>query len=353
MSAIKPYFSYKAKASDRDLINSTVNYRGVTKRYFSSLDAEIYIGEEHIIDISKIDFNYSEQKLPMYGFNSFIPSRIFVGQKIVQGTFVINFTEVGYIANLLEKITPSDYSSTYDKVGVSCDPANAPTFAKCFDILIGYGGYNVSNEQSLNNTCQIIKGAYINGFQQVLDISGEPIYEMYSFIAKDIIFDKKPPIMVTPEPNDAPQGKGGKGMTFNYGIADNSSTQEVSNIKINSSNDPNYVGVIANVTHSILSSDSSLIEATFQLLNDENNEIENVKLTISDNEIGLSKTYTLNYYNASWVFKLDKIDTDKIKSKLKSGKSANCFLEFDLRRKNLNTVENLNKNIAMHKNTGY
>ena len=33
MTNIKPYFTYGAKASDRDLINSTVNYGGKLKRY--------------------------------------------------------------------------------------------------------------------------------------------------------------------------------------------------------------------------------------------------------------------------------------------------------------------------------
>ena len=172
MTNIKPYFTYGAKASDRDLVNSTVNYGGKLKRYFSSLDAEVFIGGERIVDINRIDFNYTEQKMPIYGFNSFLLSRIFVGQKIVQGTFVINFTEVGYIANLLDRIDGSSLSSPFDKVGISCDIYNTAMFKKCFDILIGYGGYNVPEEASLNNTCQVIRGVYISVFQQILDTSG-------------------------------------------------------------------------------------------------------------------------------------------------------------------------------------
>ena len=66
MPSIKPYFSYGKFSHDRDLITSTTTYSGVKKRYFSSLDAEIYIGGERILDIVRIDFMYEEKKLPYY-----------------------------------------------------------------------------------------------------------------------------------------------------------------------------------------------------------------------------------------------------------------------------------------------
>ena len=118
----KPYFSYGVQASDRDLITSTTTYAGKHKRYFSSLDAEIYIGDERVEDIVRIDFTYEEKKLPIYGFNSFLPSKVLVGQKIIQGTFVINFTEVGYLVKLLDKVKESEIADKYDKIGISCDP---------------------------------------------------------------------------------------------------------------------------------------------------------------------------------------------------------------------------------------
>ncbi|MEG1494737.1 MAG: hypothetical protein RR406_00335 [Bacilli bacterium] len=185
----KPYFTYGASASDRDLITSTTTYSGVHKRYFSSLDAEVFAGEERLLDIVRIDFSYEEKKLPYYGFNSFVPSKIFVGQKIVQGTFVINFTEAGYMAKLLQKIDKSELSSDYDLIGQSCNNENAPLFGKQFDILVGYGGHKVASETSLNSTHMVIQGVCINGYQQILDTSGEPVMEVYSFIAKAIKFD--------------------------------------------------------------------------------------------------------------------------------------------------------------------
>ena len=80
--ATKPYFTHgvNMSASDRDLVTSTTMYNGQLKRYFSSLDAEIFIAGERILDIVRLDFSYEEKKMPYYGFNSYWPSRIFVGQ---------------------------------------------------------------------------------------------------------------------------------------------------------------------------------------------------------------------------------------------------------------------------------
>lgn len=60
----KPYFTYgvNMSASDRDLVTSTTMYNGQLKRYFSSLDAEVFIGGERILDIVRLDFLTKKRK---------------------------------------------------------------------------------------------------------------------------------------------------------------------------------------------------------------------------------------------------------------------------------------------------
>ena len=70
-------------------------------------------------------------------------------------------------------------------------------------------------------------------------------------------------------------------------------------------------------------------------------------------EIGLSKTYSFNYFGGLWVCRLNKEDTDKIKKKLKDNKVANCLLEFELKRKDSNDIENISKQVGMYKSQGY
>ena len=145
--------------------------------------------------------------------------------------------------------------------------------------------------RSLNNTCQVIRGVYINGFQQILDTSGEPIYEVYSFIAKDITF-------VKPEVVTQVIGKGKSidtNISYDYGVAESRLITEADTIKRNSNNNSEYLGITTDVTHSILNNESSMININFELSRNDD-DIDNVKLTIADNEIGLSKTYSFNYF---------------------------------------------------------
>ena len=340
--SIKPYFTYGVPASDRDLITSTTNYGGVHKRYFSSLDAEIFIGGERILDINRIDFSYEEKKLPYYGFNSFVPSKIFVGQKIVQGTFVINFTEAGYIAKLLQKIEKSDLSSEYDLIGQACSEENAPLFGKQFDILVGYGGYNVANEASLNNTHLVIQGAVINGYQQMLDTSGEPVMEMYSFIAKAIKFDG----FKYPKKSDNPvitEDKNNNDLSTNrkwaYRVVEKRMTNEVTELKDRCNNDKKLLGIVVDVSHSLHKKDDKshiYIDFVDQLNSNSNCRIADtpVTLTIADNEVNISRVIqsfkktegTDGHYGAI----LNESETSLIKKKLStnSQKLVSCVIKY-------------------------
>lgn len=339
---MKSYFTYGTTASNRDLVTSTVKYNNTLKRYFSSLDAEIFIGGERILDINRIDFSYEEKKLPIYGFNSFIPSRIIVGQKIIQGTFVINFTEVGYIANLLEKVDESAIANEWDLVGQSCDPNNAALFKKSFDILIGYGGYDVPEETSYKSTYQILQGVYINGYQQILDTSGEPIYEVYSFIARNLAFSKKkieeplPPIQHI-------VGDKGEKSTFikveedKVDIVDKNENDKPINKDIISV-DLKYIP-LTDITSKIrLLFSNNILEKT----------ITDVRVNIADIEIQMSKSFVLKREGTEWVYYLTKLDTDKLNRKFKKNNNMNCILEVKIKNSD-GTITNKTKSVKMYK----
>lgn len=346
----KPYFTYGVQASDRDLITSTTTYAGKHKRYFSSLDAEIYIGDERVEDIVRIDFTYEEKKLPIYGFNSFLPSKVLIGQKIIQGTFVINFTEVGYLVNLLEKVKESEIADKYDKIGISCDPWNNALFKKCFDIVIGYGGYKIDKENSYNSTFQILQGVYINGYQQILDTSGEPIKEVYSFIARNLAY-KSTADEGSSSSNNQQQNPEAESSDHGYAIVEQRVTSEVNRIKGMAQKNKNFLGIITDVVAKKYDKSTSRIIVSFpKILNKkEGDKIDKVKLTISDNELNISKTFSLSYFDKKWVAKLNKEETDKVMKKINDNKLVNCQIEFELKRTDINTTYTVNKHVGMHK----
>ena len=338
---MKSYFTYGTTASNRDLVTSTVKYSNTLKRYFSSLDAEIFIGGERILDINRIDFSYEEKKLPIYGFNSFIPSRIIVGQKIIQGTFVINFTEVGYIANLLEKIDESAIANEWDLVGQSCDPNNAALFKKSFDILIGYGGYDVPEETSYKATYQILQGVYINGYQQILDTSGEPIYEVYSFIARNLAFTKQ---KVEEELDPVEQIVGDKGETDTFvPTVKEDEVEIVDENQTTGTIDDNTIAV--NLRY--VSDSNSRIKLVFTD-NTVKRTVTSTRLTIADVEIGMSKSYVLKQQGTDWIYYLTKTDIDKLNKKFSKNSYMECTLEVKIKKSD-NTISNKTKSVRMYK----
>lgn len=114
---MKPYYIHGSNAlRERELMTSVVERPTGTKRYFSTIEAEIYFGGKFMDDIVQLDFSIEERKIPIYGYNSFYANRIIPGRKLLQGTFVINFTKGGSLYNLLGSMDDSIYKSDFDKL---------------------------------------------------------------------------------------------------------------------------------------------------------------------------------------------------------------------------------------------
>ena len=362
--AEKPYFTHGVNlaASDRDLVTSTTMYSGQLKRYFSSLDAEVFIGGERILDIVRLDFSYEEKKMPFYGFNSFLPSRIFVGQKIIQGTFAINFTEPGYIAKLLQKIEGSAAQDSTSLVGQTCSLENSPLFGKAFDILVGYGGFNVENEASFRNTHQILEGVMVNGYSQILDTSGEPVMEVYSFMAKNLKFGgyefDKNSYNDDIASSDSDIGSSGPTHLGGIEIVEKRISGDVADLRDKCHKDSTLLGVIVDVTNALhIKDDKSHIYIDFAFLNDNKTYVkENVSLTIHDNELGISETYTLiKKKDNTFGYILDEAKTKLVKEKLSGKKGSQKLISCSISGAFMHDGkrEPFNKKVCMRPGTNY
>ncbi len=198
------YYTYEGNLRDRNKFTSTVNTSFGMKRYFSSLDTEVYFGAKQVDEIVAFDFTIAEPKLPIYGFNSFYANRIVSGRRTIQGTFAVNFTGVFYLLNILNAIDDSVLKATYTAPGSDtaidyeslvgrCEGddstglgiGNSAVFRKIFDITLSYG-YGKSDNKTYNGCYQTLVGVQIVDYRQALDTEGNPILDMYSFIAKDL-----------------------------------------------------------------------------------------------------------------------------------------------------------------------
>lgn len=220
--------------------------------YYSGTDIRIYFGDLWIDEVVEIDFTLQEQVAPIYGYASHTWDKVARGNRFVQGSFIINFKEAGYLQTILNSLSsemsqenewfdPQEFNGniTYSKDGQSITEAqrNVPVeyVIKNFDALADqfedslwgkqsdfnsftkgrvndsffYGTYDNSYNQSLKDhgfnilltygdapdpsrgsngfkTAQTIVDVQLTGVSQRVDPSGNPIQEVYTFIAKDV-----------------------------------------------------------------------------------------------------------------------------------------------------------------------
>ena len=183
------YYKYSASMNDRTYFTSVVTTTaGNIKRYFSNVESEVYFGDKEMEDIYQFQFSIDEKVLPVYGYNCYHASELVSGQRIIQGQFILNYTNEQEIKTTLGEIDSSVYESILaDEYHPSGGSISDPIYNKLFDIMIGYGYYNVKDKQTYNATCQTIVGCKISGMQKVIDSTGQPIMEVYNFVAMDFI----------------------------------------------------------------------------------------------------------------------------------------------------------------------
>lgn len=223
--------------------NRTVNYERFPSEYFSGGDIKIYFEDTFLDECTMLQFVLAEQVLPIYGYNSYTFDDVLRGNRIIQGTFRINFKDRGYLFGLLEHIleektdmikddvknqdrmiaedldklylyAEEGWSREFDFMSQKFEDAiwnrqsrkdtqriNEPFFPKKgFDIIITYGPYKRAEYQDVEKyyqkfigkgTVKAIYGVQLTSVQQIIDMSGKPIEEEYTFIAKDLDREEK------------------------------------------------------------------------------------------------------------------------------------------------------------------
>ncbi len=312
------YYTYEGNLRDRNKFTSTVNTTFGTKRYFSQLDTEVYFGAEQIDEMAAIDFTVSEPKLPIYGFNSFYANRIVSGRRTIQGTFAINFTSTTYLLNIFNRIddsilkakynpTGSDLLLDYESLLYRCEGedstglgiGNNAIFSKIFDITLSYGYGKTEGKQTYNSCWQTLVGVQIVDYRQALDTEGNPILDMYSFIAKDIRYidagSESSSSEKIPEPKPTPTEKPQTQTQVEERIPrankniDNQDRKDVYNITQNS-NKPGYLIDPVFVPTGTASSIHPCIKLGIKGINDNNTYFTNVRMVVSDHLNGINTT---------------------------------------------------------------
>ena len=359
------YYTYEGNLRDRNKFTSTVNTTFGTKRYFSQLDTEVYFGAEQIDEMVAIDFTISEPKLPIYGFNSFYANRIVSGRRTIQGTFAINFTSTTYLLNIFNKIddsilkakynpTGSDLLLDYESLLYRCEGedttglgiGNNAIFSKIFDITLSYGYGKTEGKQTYNCCWQTLVGVQIVDYRQALDTEGNPILDMYSFIAKDIRYidagsESSNTETTTPESDVEvvdPETDIEEKIPIANESVDNQDRKDVYNITQNS-NKPGYLvdpKFCYTPPGSVAASAYPYIRLKIKGINDNNTEFTNVRMIIFDHLNGINTTLEFKNVknNGSSIYELKDstrdlgVDLRKFFTQDPEGYSPECHVSF-------------------------
>lgn len=374
------YYTYEGNLRDRNKFTSTVNTTFGTKRYFSQLDTEVYFGAEQIDEMVAIDFTISEPKLPIYGFNSFYANRIVSGRRTIQGTFAINFTSTTYLLNIFNKIddsilkakynpTGSDLLLDYESLLYRCEGedttglgiGNNAIFSKIFDITLSYGYGKTEGKQTYNCCWQTLVGVQIVDYRQALDTEGNPILDMYSFIAKDIRYidagsesSNTNTETTTPgsdvevvDPEVVPETNIEEKMPIANESVDNQDRKDVYSITQNS-NKPGYLvdpKFCYTPPGSVAASAYPYIRLKIKGINDNNTEFTNVRMIISDHLNGINTTLEFKNVknNGSSIYELKDstrdlgVDLCKFFTQDPEGYSPECHVSFSTKLNNKET----------------
>lgn len=179
-----------SRLGDRTLFSHTVD----GKRYYSSLDAEIFFGETYIDEVVQINWSVEQATMPLFGYNSYTFDDLAIGARQVSGTFVVNFTKSGFMYDVLRSVQAVSRSTFYtaDEAGYKVnwsshfDKEHSASWDKSFNIRVGYGDYTKKGQHT---TMIVIHCVQLTGCQQMLSTDGGVIGEVYSFIAKDIRYE--------------------------------------------------------------------------------------------------------------------------------------------------------------------
>ena len=172
------------------------------KRYYSNIDAEIYVNGNWEEDISSIQWDISQQTTPLYGYNSYIFDDVAQGARLINGSFTIAFTKPRIIDELIKSYIStksgasiSSYEDTRESLStikiklnengkeITSNNAHQPIWSQgSFDIDILCGEYETASGGAVHI---ILKDCCVTGCRSMRNKDGGVAEELYSFIARD------------------------------------------------------------------------------------------------------------------------------------------------------------------------
>ena len=148
---------------------------GYNYDYFSGANVTVHAGLGKIVECAGISYSVQTSQQPVYGYNSVFFDVMLPGRVIVQGSLVVNYTQV----NSLEKVI-------YGTDGAGLNKYNGGFFN--IDIKFGdpLGGISAAKTNETIIDCTLISSG------KTVQISEQVILEEYSFIGRAVVPTSSP-----------------------------------------------------------------------------------------------------------------------------------------------------------------
>ncbi len=167
------------------------------KKYYSTIDAEVYFGDEYVEDAHDIQWQIIQQTQPLFGYNSYVFDEIAKGNRIIQGSFSINFRGANYFDILLSKAKITDtYTKTYTIGGTSSNPQDDEEKGKIidesdkkplWDVRFDIDVICMNDARGGGPAHLVLQDTAISTCGQAVAASGGVMQQHYTFIARDIL----------------------------------------------------------------------------------------------------------------------------------------------------------------------
>lgn len=112
--------------------------------YWSGLDANIFVNGIHLGEMVSIQYQIVEQVTPYYGYSYYTAQRMHRGQRIISGSFLINFQQPGYLFRLLQELPTSSVLQ-----GSSAPSLAGELTINASNIADGYGAIDINDMPSV------------------------------------------------------------------------------------------------------------------------------------------------------------------------------------------------------------
>jgi len=158
--------------------------------YYSGSQCFLYIGDIWVDEITSLQYNCEQHKVPLYGYASQLFEGVAAGRVLVSGSFTINFKEAGYLWACLRRYKQIEIAQTTGALGYLGKEDASKRIREADAELLRSGGSTKKPVEGKNGT-KVDRRSIERVVQGSVTIQEK--YDFYNYLAGYSTFDVDSP----------------------------------------------------------------------------------------------------------------------------------------------------------------